>query len=232
VHTIDSVLTPTAVSRSVYDQSNTNPDFSLLVKNIDFVDLTDMVDRDIPLTMLAPDNKAFRRIIFSTLEGGDLIRQHIFRGLLFHDVLANMTEITSVSGVTHAIEAYGPNKETIWVGGAYIYEHDILARNGVLHYIDRVIGYEYPTIPPTSSPAPTITAEPTQDLPPTVAPVPRANGPRAITFPPAIRPEKAGNTLPSSTGAGLGDGRSGASSLSLVVTALIASSLALLGAMA
>ena len=108
--------------------------------------------------MLAPNNKAFRRIVFGTLEGGDIIRQHIFRGLQFKDVLANLTEITSVSGVTHSIEACEPINQTVLVGGAYIYEDDILARSGVLHFIDRVIGFEYPTISTTSSPPPTITA--------------------------------------------------------------------------
>jgi hypothetical protein len=199
------------------------------VENIDFVDLTDLIDRDLPLTMLAPDNKAWRRIIFGALEGGDILLQHIFRGLLFKDVLANLTEITSVSGVTHSIVAYGPNNSTVWVGGAYIYEGDVLARNGIIHFIDRVIGFEYPTVSPTSSPAPTVTAEPTMVSPPTEAPVLRGNGPAIITFPPQIRPIRAGNTNPSSTGAD--QGGSGASSLSLVVTALIASSLALLGAM-
>lgn len=198
------------------------------MENIDFVDLKEVIDAYSPITMLAPNNKAFERIIFGVLEGGDIILQHLFRGLLFKDVLANQTEITSVSGVTFPVEAFGPNKENVWVGGAYIYEHDILARNGVLHYVDRVIGFEYPTIAPTSSPAPTVTAEPTMYVPPSIAPIARPNGPVAIAFPPQIIPPKpSGDAQPSSTG----EVDSGASSLSLVITVLIASSLALLGAM-
>eukprot|EP00539_Tryblionella_compressa_P012447 CAMPEP_0178823516 /NCGR_PEP_ID=MMETSP0746-20121128/5180_1 /TAXON_ID=913974 /ORGANISM="Nitzschia punctata, Strain CCMP561" /LENGTH=658 /DNA_ID=CAMNT_0020485119 /DNA_START=188 /DNA_END=2164 /DNA_ORIENTATION=- len=174
LHTIDTAITPTAVSRSVYDQSNSNPDFSLLVENIDFVDLTDIIDRDLPLTLLAPDNRAFRRIEFGTLDGGEIINKHLFRGLFFCDVLANMTStgIASVNGFTHAIEVRGENMEHVWVGGAYIYKCDILARNGVLHYIDRVIGEDYETVPPTISPAPTITPQPTTSEAPTGAPVP------------------------------------------------------------
>jgi uncharacterized surface protein with fasciclin (FAS1) repeats len=169
VHIIDTVLTPTAVSRSIIDQMKNNSDLSVLVALIDFVHMTDIIDRDLPLTMLAPNNKAYGRIATpgSIEDTDDIIRQHIFRGLLFKDVLANLTQVTAINGVTHAVEAYGPNKDTVWVGGACIYEHDILARNGVLHYIDRVIGFDYPTVPPTSSPAPTATAEPTS---PTTAP--------------------------------------------------------------
>lgn len=170
LHTMDSAITPTAVSRSVYDQSMTNPDFSLLVENIDFVDLTDLVDRDSPLTLLAPDNKAFRRVEFGTLEGGEIIKRHIFRGLFFCDVLANMTSVTAVNDFTHNIELRGEESEQLWVGGARVYKCDILARNGVLHYIDRVIAIDYDTVPPTVSPAPTITPVPTAYQPPTSTP--------------------------------------------------------------
>mmetsp|Transcript_34263 Transcript_34263/g.82522 ORF Transcript_34263/g.82522 Transcript_34263/m.82522 type:complete len:713 (-) Transcript_34263:171-2309(-) len=170
LHTIDTAITPTAVSRSVYDQSVSNPDFSLLVENIDFVDLTDLVDRDLPLTLLAPNNAAFRRVEFGTLEGGEIIKRHLFRGLFFCDVLANMTTITAVNDYTHEIELRGEESEEVWVGGAKIYECDILARNGVLHYIDRVIDLDYDTVPPTMSPAPTITPVPTAYEPPTSTP--------------------------------------------------------------
>ena len=172
LHTLDSAITPTAVSESIFDKSNNNPDFSLLIKNIELVDLTDLVDRDLPLTMLAPDNTAWRRVQFGTLDGGDIIKRHIFKGLLFCDVLANMTSVSAVNSDVLAIELTGENNEHLWVGGAYIYKCDILARNGVLHYVDRVIAMDYDTVPPTISPAPTITPEPTISVQPTSAPVP------------------------------------------------------------
>ena len=190
VHLMDSVITPTHVSRSIYDQCRLDPDFSLLIENIDFVRLTDLVDRDLPLTMLVAPNRAFERITFGATEGGDVIRQHIFRGLLFTDVLANMTEVTSVppQAVTHTIERKGPDGEYLYVGGAYIYEGDILTRNGVMHRVDRVIGYEYPTVAPSQSPAPTATPMPTVYVPPTAAPAPFETGPGIFTWPPNVGP--------------------------------------------
>ena len=119
---MDTAITPTAVSRSIYDQSNDNPDFSLLIENIDFVDLTDLVDRDLPLTMLAPDNTAWRRIEFGTFEGPEIIKRHIFRGLLFTDVIANSSQITAVNGITHGVETRGEFNESVFVGGGYIYQ--------------------------------------------------------------------------------------------------------------
>jgi hypothetical protein len=160
----------------------------LLIENIDFVDLTDLVDRDSPLTMLAPDNRSFRRQGFGTLEGGEIIKRHIFPGLLFWDDFANRTQATAVNGITHGVELRGESNEFLYVGNAFVYESDILARNGVMHYVDRVIGLDYETVPPTTSPAPTITARPTVYLPPTAAPVEPPTGVVPIYLPPIRKP--------------------------------------------
>ena len=176
VHMIDSVITPTAVSFSLYDHCNEDPDFSSLVRSLQEVDIVDIVDRDLPLTLLAPNDKAFERIGPTGLELQDILRNHLFRGLWFLDLLGNGTEITSVNDVTHMVEVFG---DKTYVGGAYIYQADILGRNGVLHQIDRVIGVEYDTIPPTITPAPSdLSAEPTTY--PTVPAVPSIN-PTSVT---------------------------------------------------
>jgi hypothetical protein len=188
MHILDQPITPTAVSRSIYDQANENPDFSLLIENIDFVDLSDLVDRDLPLTMLAPDNRSWRRVSFGTLEGGEILKRHIFRGLFFWDVFANMTQAKAVNGIVHGVELRGEFNEFLYIGNAFVYESDILARNGVMHYIDRVIGLDYPTVPPTTSPAPTITARPTVYMPPTAAPVVQPTGVVPIYLPPVRAP--------------------------------------------
>jgi uncharacterized surface protein with fasciclin (FAS1) repeats len=198
LHIVDSALTPTAVSRSVYDRSNEDPDFSLLTENIDFVQLTDNIDRDIPLTMLAPNNKAFRRVTFGTLDGADIIKRHLFSGLFFCDVLANMTEVVTVEGEKIGIELRGEPGSGLWglegqnlyVGGAYLYNCDVFARNGVLHHVDRVIGVDYDTVTPTITPVPTVTPQPTRRIPPTAAPqkqsqtIPTAFSP--IALPPIL----------------------------------------------
>jgi hypothetical protein len=218
VHMLDSVITPTAVHMSIYDQCNFNPDFSTLIENIDFVDLADIIDRDSPLTLLAPHNAAWNRITFGTIDGGEIVKKHLLRGLLFLDVLANETQVTSVSGVTLGVELRGPNKN-LWVGGGYVYQGDILARNGVLHYIDRVIGEPYETVPPSVSPAPTITAEPTMFVPPTLAPVFTEAVP--VNLPPANPPAS-----PNVKNGGQG---SSAASKSFLVAALVSMTLAVHG---
>lgn len=187
MHVIDEAITPTAVSRSVYDKARADPEFSLLIENIDFVDLTDLVDRDFPLTMLTPDNTAWRRVEVGVLDVGDIILRHIFPRLLFMDVLANETQVVAVNGIVHGVELRGENNEHLFVGGAYIYNGDILARNGVMHQIDRVIGLQYSTTQPSTSPAPTITPQPTMYVPPT-APVALPTGRVPIVLPPSQGP--------------------------------------------
>jgi hypothetical protein len=170
LHITDTVITPTAISRSVYDQTNDNPDYQLVTENIDYVDMQDMIDSDLPITFLAPYDRAWWRVRFGALEGAEIIKRHLFRGLLFCDVIANETIITAVNGEVHAVELRGDNDEHVFVADAFLFDCDILARNGILHHIDRVIGLEYPTIPPTSSPQPTRTPQPSLSLQPTKNP--------------------------------------------------------------
>lgn len=169
LHTIDTVITPTAVSNNIYDWIQYTPETKLFKVNIDFVDLTDYISKDTPLTVLAPDNAAFRRVEYDTIEGGPIIKRHIMRGLFFCDVLANKTEVVTVEGVVLGVEV---KDDELWVGGGKVYNCDILAHNGVLHHIDRVIGLEFDSPAPTQSPAPTITAIPTSSHFPSHQPVP------------------------------------------------------------
>lgn len=167
LHTIDTAITPTAVSNNIYDWVQINPDTRLFKINIDFVELTDYISKDYPLTVLAPNNAAFRRVEYDTLEGGPIIKRHIMRGLFFCDVLANQTEVITVEGVVLPVEVID---DQLWVGGAKVYKCDILAHNGVLHHIDRVIGIDYDSPAPSISSAPTITGVPTSSYAPSANP--------------------------------------------------------------
>ncbi len=193
LHTIDTAITPTAVSNNIYDWIQFMPETSILKVNIDFVQLTDYISKDYPLTVLAPDNAAFRRVEFDTLDGGPIIKRHVMRGLFFCDVLANQTEVVTVEGVVLPVELKGEDEEELWVGGAKVYNCDILAHNGVLHHIDRVIGIDFDSPSPTQSPAPTITAMPTTSRAPSEGPVPLFaeepdNGAVPISLPPVVPP--------------------------------------------
>lgn len=190
LHTLDSAITPTAVSNNIYDWVQFTPETKLFKSNIDFVDLTDYIAKDTPLTVLAPDNAAFRRVDYDTISSGPIIKRHIMRGLFFCDVLANQTSIVTVEGEVIGVEVKG---DEVWIGGAKIYKCDILAHNGVLHLIDRVIGLDFDSPAPTVSAAPTITGEPTKSIAPSRQPVPLFaqdpdNGAVPIYLPPVQPP--------------------------------------------
>jgi hypothetical protein len=223
LHITDKVITPTAVSRSVYDQTNDNPDYQLVTENIDYVDMQDMIDSSLPITFLAPYDRAWWRVRFSALEGADIINRHLFRGLFFCDVIANETIMTSVQGDVHAVELRGDNDEHVFVGDAFLFECDILARNGILHHIDRVIGEDYPTIPPTSSPEPTRTPQPSLSQQPTKNP---AGPPPTVAF--ADISYDQGYVRPTNAPVFFDPSRfSGAAHASLVTTVLLLFSVAL-----
>ena len=191
LHTLDTAITPTAVSNNIYDWIQFMPETKLFKVNIDFVELTDYISKDYPLTVLAPDNAAFRRVEYDTLDGGAIIKRHIMRGLFFCDVLANQTEVMTVEGLVLGVEV--KEDESLWVGGAKVYNCDILAHNGVLHHIDRVIGLDFDSPSPTQSPAPTITAMPTESRAPSQGPQPLFadepdNGAVPIFLPPVLPP--------------------------------------------
>eukprot|EP00934_Nitzschia_sp_Nitz4_P007459 Nitzschia sp. Nitz4//scaffold230_size58257//28259//30405//NITZ4_006482-RA/size58257-augustus-gene-0.4-mRNA-1//1//CDS//3329543253//7449//frame0 len=197
LHMVDEVVTPTAVSMSIYEWIGADDDFAILSENIDFVQLNELVDTYLPLTMLAPNDDAFKRITFATLGGGDILKRHLFYDLLFCDVIANETSIESVQGTILSVELRGDpgtglwgldGGQNLWVGGALVYKCDILAGNGVLHYVDRVIGekFDEDTAPPTTSPAPTTTAAPTYNIPPTAAPVLSPTAFSPVGLPPVV----------------------------------------------
>lgn len=191
LHTIDTVITPIAVSHSIYDRIQFYDDTSILKTNIDFVELTDYIATDSPLTMLAPDNDAFRRVEFDTIDGAPIIKRHIMSGLLFCDVLANRTQVITVEGVVLDVEVR--DDESLWVGGAKVYNCDVLAHNGVIHLVDRVIGIDFDSPEPTISPAPTFSPAPTKSPGPSSAPIPLFaevpdNGAVPIYLPPVEPP--------------------------------------------
>jgi len=198
VHMIDQVLSPVAVSQTIYDRKLFDPDFSLFIENIDLVDLTNILQTDSPLTVFAPDNQAFRRVRFGANEGGDIIKRHVTKGLFYRDVLANMTQLSTVDSEVLGVELRGPFNEHLYVGNALVYEADIFANNGLVHHVDRVIGVPYDTLPPTTSPAPTVTAKPSaaSDVP-SVGPTTSASP--TFTAKPTGNPSSAPSSKPTVT---------------------------------
>ena len=132
--------------------------------------------------------------------------------------------MTTVEGVVLEVEVKGD--DSLWVGGAKVYECDILAHNGVMHYIDRVIGLDFDSPSPTESPAPTITGVPTRSPAPSGAPVALFaenpdNGAVPIYLPPVQPPIHKVQADPTPASIVSGSATTTASTLSAVIGMLL-----------
>jgi uncharacterized surface protein with fasciclin (FAS1) repeats len=96
------------------------------------------------VTVFAPTDAAFAKVPKATLAKLKSDRALLKRVLLYHVVAgrvpaakaAMLTEAKTLEGSTVAIKVTG---STVTVGGAKVVKADVMARNGVIHVIDRVL---------------------------------------------------------------------------------------------
>ncbi len=130
---------------TIVDVAVSNPDFSTLVAAVQAAGLVDVLNSEGPFTVFAPTNAAFEalpaRTINYLLANTDLLTQvltyHVIAGnaIMSETVLglAEPTEVETAQGGTVLVDPAGR------VEGANIIAVDVMASNGVIHVIDRVI---------------------------------------------------------------------------------------------
>jgi uncharacterized surface protein with fasciclin (FAS1) repeats len=143
VHIIDEVLLPP----SVYDLAMTQPTTSILADALQATNLAKDLHRSGPFTVFAPTNGAFGSFIanfnaskeqlLQFTELPDILQFHVVSGqrYLSTDLTQNMS-LASLQGRGLKVEIRG---EDVLVQGAKIVSSDIIASNGVVHLIDRVM---------------------------------------------------------------------------------------------
>ena len=116
-----------------------------LVAAIDAADLTDTLMNGGPFTIFAPTNEAFAAMPEGTLEEllkpenkqklEAILTYHVVPGKLMAVDVVNVTSLATVNGqnITFTIG------DGVKVDDANIIRTDILAKNGVIHTIDKVI---------------------------------------------------------------------------------------------
>jgi uncharacterized surface protein with fasciclin (FAS1) repeats len=137
--------TPAAESNTVVDVAASNEKFKTLVAALKEAELTQILKGDGPFTVFAPTDAAFEALPPGTLE--DLLkpenRATLIKVLTYHVVPGKVTaaqlragEVRTVEGspVTVAIKS-----GKVTVNGANVTQSDIMASNGVIHMIDKVI---------------------------------------------------------------------------------------------
>jgi len=97
-----------------------------------------------PFTIFAPTNEAFNELPEEVMQGllenpdelRDVLRAHITSGTMLSEDLAAVDNISTFEGTVFKIEHH---EQGISVGGALIIAADVVATNGAIHAIDKVL---------------------------------------------------------------------------------------------
>jgi uncharacterized surface protein with fasciclin (FAS1) repeats len=147
VHAIDRVLLPPA--GNIVEVAAANPNFTYLVAAVQTAGLVDALSGAGPLTVFAPTNQAFIDAGFPTIASIEaapasalipILTYHVVAGRTFSSDLMNGQMLNMLSGgmttisLTNGAQIDGANSAP-----SNIIQTDVLATNGVIHAIDRVL---------------------------------------------------------------------------------------------
>ena len=114
-----------------------------LVAALKAADLVGALSGEGPFTVLAPTDDAFNDLPEGTLENlladteklKTVLLSHVIDGAVLADTVVTLNSATTLSGQTLAIST----ANGVEIGGAGVLKTDIMASNGVIHLIDKVI---------------------------------------------------------------------------------------------
>lgn len=154
-----------AFSLVVNSSANTNPggdDIVKLAVNTEFLstlvaavkagDLVEVLQSEGPFTVFAPTNEAFAALPEGTLENLlkpenkatliSILKYHVVPGKVMSTDLSNGMKATTANGAKITIQI---NEDGVMINDASVIAADIMASNGVVHVINKVI------LPPAKS---------------------------------------------------------------------------------
>jgi uncharacterized surface protein with fasciclin (FAS1) repeats len=143
IHVIDRVVLP---RKDIVDTAIGAGSFKTLVTAVKAAGLVETLKGKGPFTVFAPTDAAFGALPEGTVDGllvnkdalAGILTYHVIRGrVLSKDLKVGRIEVSSVEGRKLVIEKKRDGSVT--VNGANVASADVLAGNGVIHVIDRVI---------------------------------------------------------------------------------------------
>jgi uncharacterized surface protein with fasciclin (FAS1) repeats len=135
----------------IVDIASGNPNFSTLVAALSAAGLVDTLKGDGPFTVFAPTNAAFDALPAGTVETllmpenvdqlRSILTYHVVPGSYTSgDLLGQTVDVATVNGATVRVDGTGGKLDaTVRVNDANVINTDILATNGVIHVIDKVL---------------------------------------------------------------------------------------------
>ena len=147
IHAIDRVLLPP--SGNIVEVAAANPNFRYLVAAVQRAGLANALSGPGALTVFAPTNQAFIDAGFPTIASIQaappaalipILTYHVVAGRAFSSDLSNGQMLTMLSGgTTTVLLTNGAQIDGASSAPSNIIQTDVMATNGVIHVIDRVL---------------------------------------------------------------------------------------------
>ncbi|XP_077466556.1 transforming growth factor-beta-induced protein ig-h3 isoform X1 [Stigmatopora argus] len=143
VHVVDRVIT--AVSNNIHTLIDVDDDLETLRTAIAAAGLNELLQGEGQYTVLAPTDEAFRKIPPETLNRilgdpvslRDLLNYHILKNMRCAESIVSGTPMETLQGTVLEV---GCDKDRLTINGkAVVGKKDLLATNGVVHYIDQLL---------------------------------------------------------------------------------------------
>lgn len=143
IHVIDAVLIPEEMP-DIVDIAVGAGNFNTLVGALQATGLDEVLRGDGPFTVFAPTDKAFEKLprwlLRFLVNNPKYLKQvllyHVVSGDLDSTEVTGQRKITTINGKTVRPRVYG---DKVFINNAKILEADIVAENGTIHVIDRVL---------------------------------------------------------------------------------------------
>jgi uncharacterized surface protein with fasciclin (FAS1) repeats len=147
IHVIDKVLMPP----NVYELATKVPTLTTLVTSLKHTPLVTTLSSPGPFTVFAPTNTAITNIVAElkmTMEDflagkdlKDILAYHVVDGTLFSNCLTEQEELVTKLGATAIVTSSTGDDGVVAlrINDATITEDDLVASNGVVHIIDKVL---------------------------------------------------------------------------------------------
>ncbi|HNX89956.1 MAG TPA: fasciclin domain-containing protein [Paludibacteraceae bacterium] len=143
--------TPAPDSKNIVQVAKSDNQFSILAAAIEKAGLTSTLESAGPFTVFAPTNDAFNAL-FSQLgvSGINDLSAETLKPILLNHVLAGSVKSSAITtGYFATANTYGPGQQAVkvyvkkesgvMVDGSNVTTADVMASNGVIHVIDKVI---------------------------------------------------------------------------------------------
>ena len=132
-----------ASAADIVDTAVSAGQFNTLVKAVQAAGLVDTLKGEGPFTVFAPTDEAFAKLPAGTVEGLLQDKEKLMQVLTYHVVQGKVTAAEVKPGAVPTVQGQSLSVRTegggVTVDNARVIQADVMASNGVIHVIDRVV---------------------------------------------------------------------------------------------